>query len=158
MAPFTRPEDGISAHRGWLPGLGQVFLRRGAKADRRMMVSRYLWLMLGLASTGCGIVGAVLPLIPTTPFLLLAAYAFARSSPRFHGWLINHPRFGPLILNWQHNGSIDPTSKRLALLVMGAALLSSWLIGLSAGVLGAQAAVLAASAIFILTRPDGPAA
>jgi uncharacterized membrane protein YbaN (DUF454 family) len=123
-----------------------------------MMVSRYLWLMLGLASTGCGIIGAVLPLVPTTPFLLLAAFAFARSSPRFHGWLINHPRFGPLILNWQRNGSIDPTSKRLALLVMGGALLSSWLIGLSAGVLGAQAAVLAASAIFILTRPDGPAA
>jgi|EndMetStandDraft_9_1072997.scaffolds.fasta_scaffold38388_1 uncharacterized membrane protein YbaN (DUF454 family) len=122
-----------------------------------MINGRYFWLMLGFAATGCGIIGAVLPLIPTTPFLLVAAYAFAKSSPRFHGWLINHRRFGPLILNWQRNGSIDPTSKRLALLMMGAALLSSWLLGLSAGILAVQAMVLACSALFILTRPSGPA-
>jgi uncharacterized protein len=122
-----------------------------------MINGRYFWLMLGFAATGCGIIGAVLPLIPTTPFLLVAAYAFAKSSPRFHGWLINHRRFGPLILNWQRNGSIDPTSKRLALLMMGAALLSSWLLGLSAGILAVQATVLACSALFILTRPSGPA-
>jgi uncharacterized membrane protein YbaN (DUF454 family) len=122
-----------------------------------MINGRYFWLMLGFAATGCGIIGAVLPLIPTTPFLLVAAYAFAKSSPRFHGWLINHRRFGPLILNWQRNGSIDPTSKRLALLMMGAALLSSWLLGLSAGILAVQAMVLAGSALFILTRPSGPA-
>lgn len=123
-----------------------------------MSTTRYFWLMLGWTATGCGVIGAVLPLIPTTPFLLLAAYAFAKSSPRFHGWLVNHPRFGPLILNWQRNGSIDPASKRLALLVMGFALLSSWLLGFPAGILAVQAVVLAGSAAFILTRPDGPAA
>ena len=118
----------------------------------------YFWLMLGLIATGCGVAGAVLPLVPTTPFLLLAAYAFARSSPRFHGWLVNHRRFGPLILNWQRHGSIDPRSKRMALAVMAVALLSSWLLGASARILAIQAVVLACSATFILTRPDGPAA
>lgn len=123
-----------------------------------MMAARYLWLMLGFLATGCGIAGAVLPLVPTTPFLLLAAYAFARSSPRFHGWLVNHPRFGPLILNWQRHGSIAPRAKRLALVMMAATILSSWLLGASSQILGIQAVVLAGSAAFILTRPDGPAA
>jgi uncharacterized membrane protein YbaN (DUF454 family) len=123
-----------------------------------MIATRYFWLMLGFVATGCGIVGAVLPLIPTTPFMLVAAYAFAKSSPRFHSWLVNHRQFGPLILNWQRNGSIDPASKRLAIIVMGAALALSWLLGISANILALQAAVLAASATFILTRPNGPTA
>jgi uncharacterized protein len=123
-----------------------------------MSTTRYFWLVLGWAAVGCGVIGAVLPLIPTTPFLLVAAYAFAKSSPRFHGWLLNHPRFGPLIRNWQRNGSIDPASKRLALLVMGFALLSSWLFGFPGRILAVQAVVMAGSATFILTRPNGPAA
>ncbi len=123
-----------------------------------MMAMRYLWLMFGFFATGCGIAGAVLPLVPTTPFLLLAAYAFARSSPRFHSWLINHRRFGPLIVNWQRHGSIDPRSKRMAMAVMAIALLSSWLLGASVRILIIQAVVLCGSAAFILTRPDGPAA
>src|SRR5688572_16287421 len=93
------------------------------------MDGRYFWLALGFLATGCGIAGAVLPLVPTTPFMLLAAYAFAKSSPRFHGWLVNHPRFGPLIVNWQRNGSIDPRSKRMAMALMAAALIGSWLAG-----------------------------
>ena len=122
------------------------------------MASRYLWLLFGLLATGCAIAGAVLPLVPTTPFLLLAAYAFARSSPRLHDWLINHRRFGPLILNWQRHRSIAPRAKRLALAVMAATLFSSWLLGVSARILTIQALVMAGSAAFIITRPDGPAA
>jgi uncharacterized protein len=130
------------------------FLRDGIKDE---MSGRYLWLVFGFFATGCAIIGAVLPLVPTTPFLLLAAYAFARSSPRFHGWLTNHRQFGPLIQNWQRNGSIDPRSKRVALGVMLFALASSWLLGAPAIIIGIQSVVLAGSAAFILTRPDGPA-
>lgn len=122
------------------------------------MAARYFWLVLGFTAVGLGIIGAALPLLPTTPFLLVAAYAFARSSPRFHAWLLEHRRFGPLILNWQRHGSIDPASKRLALFVMAAALIGSWLLGVSGRVIAVQAIVLAASATFILTRPSGPAA
>jgi uncharacterized membrane protein YbaN (DUF454 family) len=122
------------------------------------MTARYLWLALGFAATGCGIIGAVLPLIPTTPFMLVAAYAFARSSPRFHGWLVNHRRFGPFIRNWERNGSIDPASKRLAVLLMASSLIISWLFGFSMRVLAVQFIVLTATAAFILTRPSGPPA
>ena len=119
-------------------------------------MTRSLWLLLGLASTGFGIAGAVLPLVPTTPFLLLAAFSFARSSPRLHRWLLAHRHFGPLILNWQKNGSISRRAKALSLAAMGAMLLLTWLSSAPIWILATQAIVLGLVAIFILTRPDGP--
>ena len=121
------------------------------------MAPRFLWLLLGLGATGCGIVGAVLPLVPTTPFLLLAAFAFAKSSPRLHAWLTTHPQFGPLIENWQQHRAIGRGAKRTALLFLVLALALSWLFAVPAWRLAVQAAVLACVATFILTRPDGPA-
>lgn len=120
------------------------------------MTLRLVWMLVGLAATACGIAGAVLPLLPTTPFLLVAAYAFARSSPRLHAWLIDHHYFGPIIANWQQNGSIDRKTKRAAIAVMAATFALSWLLGVSAVVLVVQAIVLCAAATFVLTRPSGP--
>jgi len=65
-----------------------------------------------MAALGClcvilGVVGIFLPLLPTTPFLLLAAWLFSRSSNRFHTWLMNHPKLGPFILVWQNGGGIE---------------------------------------------------
>ena len=122
------------------------------------MHARYLWLLLGLAALGCGAVGAVLPLLPTTPFLLVAAYAFARSSPRLHAWLLSHPRFGPLITNWRMYGGIARPVKRTAMVVMVGALALSWALGFAGWIIAVQAAVLSLAALFILTRPDGPTA
>lgn len=120
------------------------------------MIRRGLWLVFGLLMTGLAIAGAVLPLLPTTPFLLLAAYGFARSSRRLHDWLLNHRHFGPLIRNWRDHGAIDRGSKITALLVMVAALSLSWLMGLGWQILLTQALVLSVSAAFILSRPSGP--
>lgn len=64
-------------------------------------MKRWCLMALGGLAFATGIVGIVLPLLPTTPFMLLAAALFARSSPRFHGWLLAHPWFGPPILDWQ---------------------------------------------------------
>ena len=64
-------------------------------------MKRWCLMALGWLAFATGIVGIVLPLLPTTPFMLLAAALFARSSPRFHGWLLAHPWFGPPILDWQ---------------------------------------------------------
>lgn len=116
---------------------------------------RGLWLGLGGLFLGLGLLGVVLPVLPTTPFLLLAAGCFARSSPRLHGWLLAHPLFGPPIRDWEENGAISRKAKRLALGSMAAVLLVSVVAGLSWKVLLAQAVLIAVGSAFILTRPDG---
>ena len=70
--------------------------------------------LLGCLSLGTGILGILLPLLPTTPFVLLAAALFARSSPRFHGWLLGHRYFGPLIQDWRRHRAIRPGVRRQA--------------------------------------------
>ncbi len=117
---------------------------------------RAFWLLLGLLATVCGIIGAVLPLVPTTPFLLVAAYAFARSSPRLHDWLLNHPHLGHFIRNWNEHRSIDPGAKTAAVGMMGGAFALSWVTGISSTLLTIQAVVLGAAALFVLTRPSTP--
>lgn len=119
-------------------------------------MTRTLWLLLGYAATGLAIAGVILPLVPATPFLLVAAYAFARSSPRLHLWLTTHKQFGPLIDNWNRYGAISPRAKTAAVGVMLATLGASWLWGVGTTVLAIQAAVMTATATFILTRPNGP--
>ena len=121
-----------------------------------MIPARTLWLCLGLAATGLGLIGVVLPLVPTTVFLILAAYAFARSSPRLHTWLVEHPRFGASIVNWQQHRSISRNAKWAAVTVMALSLAVSWFVGVGDLVLGLQALVLGTVAVFILSRPDGP--
>ncbi|MBL9072539.1 YbaN family protein [Tabrizicola sp.] len=116
---------------------------------------RALWLATGGLFLGLGLLGVVLPVLPTTPFLLLAAGCFAKSSPRLHGWLVGHPVFGPPIRNWEENGAISRPAKRLAVGSMAAVFaLSVWL-GLSWKVLLAQGVLIGIGAAFVLTRPDG---
>lgn len=117
---------------------------------------RPVWVACGAVSLACGAVGTVLPLVPTTPFILLSAYAFARSSPRLHSWLIRHPHFGPLIENWHLHGAIDRRTKIASASVMAATPVVSWMLGVSATVLCVQIIVLLAAAAFVLTRPEGP--
>lgn len=117
---------------------------------------RALWLALGGMFLGLGLLGIVLPVLPTTPFLLLAAGCFARSSPRLHGWLLGHRLFGPPIRNWEKNGAISRRSKWLAVVSMVAVLGLSVMLGVSWKVLVAQAVLIVVGATFVLTRPDGP--
>ncbi len=117
---------------------------------------RMLWRTLGLAALGCGAAGIVLPLVPTTPFVLLAMWCFERGSPAWRAWLTAHPRFGPLIERWRSHGVIDRTTKRLALAVMGAALVGSAAFGVPIWVLLVQAVVMTGVAAFLLTRPETP--
>ncbi|HUF56404.1 MAG TPA: YbaN family protein [Thermohalobaculum sp.] len=116
---------------------------------------RLIWITAGGAALGLGLLGIALPLLPTVPFLLLAAFCFARGSMRFHDWLVDHPRLGPPIRAWREEGAISPRAKRAALVAMAASLVLSLALGVGPALLALQAAVLACVATFIVTRPAG---
>lgn len=115
---------------------------------------RLIWLLAGIAAVALGMIGAFLPLLPTVPFMLLAAFCFARSSERLHNWLITHPTFGPQILNWQTYGAIGRRAKIYASISILVAFGLSLALGLRPLILGIQAGTLTLVALFIWTRPE----
>lgn len=116
---------------------------------------RVFWFCLGVTSLLLGAIGAALPLLPTVPFLLLAAFSFARSSQRVHDWLVDHPTLGPPIRDWRANGAIRRRAKWIATASMGAAFGISLALGVAAWVLAVQAVTLLCVAAFVWTRPEG---
>ena len=114
---------------------------------------RVFWLLAGLISVAIGAVGVALPLLPTTPFLLIAAFAFARSSKRLNNWLREHRSFGPLLDNWHRDGSIDRKAKRTAIIVLLMTPVITWLFGAPLWFIVCQIAILSVVAVFVLTRP-----
>ncbi len=82
----------------------------------RGRVGRGLFLCLGSFFVGLGVVGAFLPVLPTTPFMILAAACYARSSDKFYRKLIHHQIFGPPILEWQAHGTLSTRTKRNSVL------------------------------------------
>ncbi len=124
------------------------------KTSKSPAVVRGFWLVLGLLFVGLGVIGALLPLLPTTVFLILAAGCFARSSPRLEAWLLDHPSFGPTLRAWRANGAISRKAKIAAC--------SGIALGFILFVLGAHpsrkleiivGALMAACAVYIVTRP-----
>jgi uncharacterized membrane protein YbaN (DUF454 family) len=83
---------------------------------------RVLLLVGGLVCVALGVAGAFLPVLPTTPFLLLAAACFARSSERFHAWLLGHPLLGATVREWEEHRSIRRRTKWVAILTMAVTL------------------------------------
>jgi len=90
--------------------------------------------------------------------MLVAAFAFARSSPKLHNWLVSHKVFGPLILNWQTHRAIAPRAKFLSVLTMVIVVAISVVFKVPTFVLVAQIIVLSCVAAFLLTRPTPPKA
>ena len=123
---------------------------------KRNRLLRYAWLAAGVISLVVGIIGIALPLLPTTPFLILAAYCFARGSTRLHHWLVNHPRLGPPIRDWETYRAISRRGKQLAMVGIVAVFAISILAGVATYVIAIQAVVLSAVSLFILTRPLPP--
>ena len=115
---------------------------------------RYVWAVLGLICVGLGVIGIVLPILPTVPFMLLAAFFFARSSERLHTWLITHPTFGPPIIDWQERGAINPRVKRIATVSIAVVYGISLALGLKLWLLVLQGAILIGVLTFIWSRPN----
>lgn len=76
---------------------------------------RRIYVGLGFFFLALGVVGLFLPVLPTTPFLLVATSCFARGSKKFHTWLLNQPHFGPLIRDWHEHRSLPLTTKIVAI-------------------------------------------
>ncbi|SIO47579.1 hypothetical protein SAMN05444722_2430 [Rhodovulum sp. ES.010] len=121
-----------------------------------MIFVRAAWLITGAVALGLGVLGIFLPLLPTTGFLLLAAFCFARSSPVLYHWLLRHPHLGTPILHWREHRAISTRAKRLALLSMAATILISLALGVGVPILALQVVILSAVAVFIWTRPVPP--
>ena len=117
---------------------------------------RITLILIGLTSLALGAIGVFVPLLPTTPFVLVAAIAFANSSERLHQWLLDHDVFGPLIHNWRRYGAISRSTKGVSLLSMAAIILISVLLDVPTYIIVIQALALSASALFIVTRPLPP--
>lgn len=118
-------------------------------------MARTFYLLLGLVFTALGVVGALLPLMPTTIFLIVAAGCFARSSPRMEAWLMDHAQFGPTLRAWREHGAIPRPAKVVACagMVLGFVVFfvtahpQVWLAL-------AVAAALVGCAVFVVSRPS----
>ena len=128
-------------------------------AAMRLRLARPFWFALGWIAVALAAAGAVLPLLPTTPFLLVAVWAFGKSSERWRQWIYRQPTFGPLVMAWERHGVIPVWGKAAA---VGAMATSFGLLAYAGRVppwaLALIAAVLLAAAAFILSRPSRPPA
>jgi uncharacterized membrane protein YbaN (DUF454 family) len=115
-----------------------------ASQHRSRVVRGLLWLG-GSVSLALGLLGVVLPGLPTTPFVLLAAACYAKASPRLHRWMLNHRWMGPMLRDWERDRSLSRRSKTVAVLSM-AVMISLSLWGFRGNV-AAQLVLLATAAV-----------
>jgi uncharacterized protein len=116
-------------------------------------VARALYLVIGLLCVGLGAVGAFLPVLPTTPFMILAAAMFAKSSVRLERWLLDHKRFGPPLRAWRAHRVIPLRVKLVSWISMLVSLVLMMLTGRWLAV-AAAAVVMAIGAIYVARCPS----
>lgn len=115
---------------------------------------------VGFIALGClmlllGFIGAFLPVMPTTIFLILATWFFGRSSPRLEAWMLDHPRFGPVLRDWREHGAMPRRAKWMACGGMAAGYML-FVIGAHPGIWLAigVATLMIGCAAFVVTRPE----
>ncbi len=128
---------------------------------------RIALIVAGTLCVGVGALGIVLPVLPTTPFLLLAAACFARSSPRLHSWLLRHRRLGPYVAGFVEGGGMPASKKRVSIGVLWAFIaVSAAIVLIRAGLTAASGAIVVVLLIVAVlvtrhilrlrTLPEGP--
>lgn len=116
---------------------------------------RPLIFILGWISVVLGAIGAILPIMPTTPFLILAAFLFSKSSPRFHKWLLDLPKFGPIIREWEETKTIRKEVKVTAIVVLSISMMVTiTFVPVKPIVKGVMVFVWISVSIYLWTRKD----
>ncbi|WP_155947303.1 YbaN family protein [Pseudorhodobacter ferrugineus] len=141
---------GQTRHRTGAHALKGLFL---TKWDIKNSPMRVLWFLVGAVALLLGAAGVILPLLPTTPFVILAAFAFGKSSPVLQTRLEQSRLFGPAIRDWRVSGAISARYKVLAVTMMAAALAFGLFSAMPFAAKLVQVAAIAAAATFVLSRP-----
>ncbi len=125
--------------------------------DKPHIVLRYVFLACGHVFLAVGVIGVFVPLLPTTPFLLLAAWCYSKGSEAFESWLINHKYLGPPVVAWRLHRVVRPGAKILAGVVMTSSVLWVWLND-QIPMVGkhAMTATIVPVLLYVLTRKNNP--
>jgi uncharacterized protein len=115
-------------------------------------VRRRLWAALAYLCVALALVGIVVPGLPTTPFVLLAAWAANRGSSRVHDWLVRHPRLGPPLADWNQHRAVATRAKLLAITFLAASWAIMYWRGTSRWLLASLSVLFIGVAIFVATR------
>lgn len=124
----------------------------------RPAVVRWLLMAFAVLCLVMGIIGVIVPGLPTTVFILMAGWAAARSSPRLHGWLWNHRLFGPMLQNWANGGRVSRRAKWSAAIVMALCACILLLSGAPLGVKVGANVCMACVLVWLWFRPEPPKA
>ena len=122
----------------------------------RRVLMRIIYFSLGWVMVALGVIGLIMPLMPGAVFLIIAAWCFARSSPRFEAWLLNHPKFGKPLRDWRASGAIPRSAKVMACAGMAIGFVTFWysVAPLGAACAQAVAAGFLACAAYVVSRPS----
>ena len=158
--PSSTSSDGAPASSG-TQNMGGNTTRhtakpRAAELTRRVSGNLYRQLLFsaGVIFLVVGAIGLVVPMMPGTVFLILAAWCFTRSSPRFESWLLTNRYLGPSVVQWRETGAMPLFAKAFALASFVGTLTLSWLLGAPDFVLAGLALLFVALSIFIVSRPN----
>lgn len=125
-----------------------------APEPHRARIVRCLLIVAGALSLALAVVGMVLPLLPTVPFLLLTAACWSRASPRWHRWLLSRPRLGPAIARWERERTVPRRAKLTAIVLIVPSMTASiWLVRNHAWLPWVLAGVAVLVILFILRLP-----
>jgi uncharacterized membrane protein YbaN (DUF454 family) len=86
-----------------------------------------LWMLAGALSLLIGVIGIAVPVLPTAPFVLLAAFCFSRGSRRLEAWMLSHRHFGPMVRDWRENRAVPLRAKQFATVMMAVSSVGTWL-------------------------------
>ena len=137
------------------PDPAMVRRRRARRISRGLR--RFVYRPLGFVALALGLIGMVTPVMPGVVFLILAAWLFARSSPRFERWILEHPRYGPFVRNWRAHGVIPRRAKLIAYASFVLSVAVVWAVGAPPIAIAATTVSVLAVGIWMALQPEAPA-